>query len=89
MEVFFDPTLKNPDGTFGRRITGTPSKNYWVAGANLRYQNWLNKGTFLNLRVNNLFDKEITYPTYTGNTWIDRGTVGEKRSLMLTLGYEF
>jgi outer membrane receptor for ferrienterochelin and colicins len=89
MEVFFDPTLKNPDGSFGGRINGTPSKNYLMAGANLRYQDWLSKGTFLNLRINNLFNQEITYPTYTRNTWIDKGSVGEKRNFMLTLGYEF
>jgi len=89
MEVFFDPTLKNLDGSFGRRINGTPSKNYLMAGANLRYQDWLSKGTFLNLRINNLFNTESTYPTYPRNLWIDKGSVGEKRSFMLTLGYEF
>jgi outer membrane receptor for ferrienterochelin and colicins len=89
MEVFFDPSLKNPDGTFGRRINGTPSKSYLVTGANLRYQDWLSKGTFLNLRINNLFNQEITYPTFTRNNWIDKGSVGEERNFMLTLGYEF
>jgi outer membrane receptor for ferrienterochelin and colicins len=89
MEVFFDPSLKNPDGSFGRRINGTPSKNYLMTGVNLRYQDWLNKGAFLNLKINNIFNKEITYPTFTRNNWIDKGSVGEERSFMLTLGYEF
>jgi len=89
MEVFFDPSLKNLDGSFGRRINGVPSKSYLVTGANIRYQDWLSKGTFLNLRVNNLFNKEITYPTFSRNNWIDKGSVGEERNFMLTLGYEF
>lgn len=89
MEVFFDPTLKNPDGSFGRRMNGTAGKGYLVTGANLRFQDWLTKGTFVNLRVNNLFDQEIIYPTYTRNTWIDRGSLGEERNFMLTVGYEF
>jgi len=89
MEVFFDPTLKNPDGSFGKRMNGAAGKGYLVTGANLRFQDWLIKGTFVNLRVNNLFNQEIIYPTYPRNTWIDRGSVGEERNFMLTVGYEF
>jgi outer membrane receptor for ferric coprogen and ferric-rhodotorulic acid len=89
MEVLFDPTLKNPDGSFGGRIEGSSSKGYLMAGANLRYQDWLSKGTFLNLRINNLFNIESTYPTYPRNLWIDKGSFGDKRTFMLSLGYEF
>jgi len=89
MEVFFDPTLQNPDGSFGKRINGTASKGYLMTGANIRFQDWLTKGTFVNLRVNNIFDQEVTYPTYMRNLWIDRGSMGEERNFMLTVGYEF
>jgi len=89
MQVYFDPTLKNPDGSFGRRMTGTESKDYFMMGANVRFQDWLTRGTFLNVRVNNLLNQEITYPTYLNNSWMDRGAVGEERSVMVTVGYEF
>jgi len=81
MESFFDQSS-------GKRI-GSASKGYLMTGANLRYQDWLSKGTFLNLKVSNLFNQEITYPTYTRNTWIDKGSLGDKRTFMFTLGYEF
>ncbi len=89
MEVFFDPTLVNSDGSFGRRIRGTPSDHYWVTGVNMRVSDWLTKGTVINLHINNVFDEEIVYPTYTRNSWADRGTVGQERAFMLTVGYEF
>jgi len=89
IQVYFDPTLKNPDGSFGRRINGTNSNGYFTMGANVRFQDWLHRGTFVNLRVDNLLNQEITYPTYLNNSWMDRGSVGEDRSVMITVGYEF
>ena len=89
MQVYFDPTLKNSDGSFGGRINGTNSKDYFTMGANVRFQDWLHRGTFVNVRVNNLLNQEITYPTYLNNSWMDRGAVGEERSVMVTVGYEF
>lgn len=89
METFFDTTERNIDGSLGKRIDGSPSNNYFTAGANLHYQDWVTKGTFLNLRATNLFNENITYPTFTRNLWIDKGTTGEKRQFMLTLGYQF
>lgn len=81
MESFFDPSL-------GKRI-GSAGNNYLMTGANLRFQDWLSKGIFLNLRINNLLNQQVIYPTYTRNAWIDKGAVGENRNFMLTLGYEF
>lgn len=60
-----------------------------MTGANIHYRDWLHKGTFLNLRVNNLFNREITYPTFARNNWMDRGSIGEERNFMFSLGYEF
>ncbi len=88
MESYFDPSQTQPDGTVGRRI-GTTVGDYLVMNANVRYADWLTKGTFVNLHLYNLFDQEILYPTYTVNSWADKGTVGQERSVMMTVGYEF
>jgi len=84
----FDPSLKNSDGSLGRRL-GNAVGDYLVVSANLRYEDWLTKGTSVNLRVYNWFDQEIRYPTYTINSWENKGTLGWERSVMVTVGYEF
>lgn len=89
MQVYFDPTLKNAAGGFGKRINGANGKDYLQVGANIRFQNWLTRGTFLNLRVDNLLNQRIHYPTYLNNSWMDRGSVSAGRSVMLTVGYQF
>jgi outer membrane receptor protein involved in Fe transport len=88
MESYFDPSLKNSDGSLGRRI-GNAVGDYLVVSANLRYKDWLTKGTFANLHVYNLFNQEIRYPTYTINSWENKGTLGWERSVMVTVGYDF
>ncbi len=88
MESQFDVSLKNPDGSVGGRI-GQGSENYSVWNLNLRYEDWLTKGTFANVHLYNLFDQEIRYPTFTVNRWADKGGLGWDRSVMVTVGYEF
>lgn len=88
MESYFDPSLKNSEGSLGRRI-GSATGDYLVINTNLRYENGLGQGTFVNVHVYNLFNQEIHYPTYTINSWADKGTLGWERSVMVTVGYEF
>lgn len=88
METFWDETKTKPDGSFGNRI-GEKVPGYFNLGANLRIEDILMKGLYLNLRVSNLLDEEIRYPTYTSNAWANRGTLGHPRFFMLTLGYKF
>ncbi|OUD14040.1 TonB-dependent receptor plug domain-containing protein [Thioflexithrix psekupsensis] len=89
MSLFFDSTLKNSDGSFGRYITGEEGNDYFILGTNVRFQDWLAKGTYLNLHINNLLDQKIVYPTYPRATWMDKGTIGEERQFILSLGYDF
>ncbi|MBF0205011.1 MAG: TonB-dependent receptor, partial [Desulfamplus sp.] len=89
MDVFFDPSLKNSDGSFGRQIKGSVSDDYIVAGVNLRFKDFFYDGTVINLHIDNIFNKEITYPTYTKNSWMDKGSVGEERTFMVTVAYQF
>jgi outer membrane receptor protein involved in Fe transport len=88
MESYFDPTKKNADGGLGTRI-GDTGGNYAVLGANIRLQDWWIKGLFANLRVSNLLNQEIRYPTTLENTWADKGLVGYGRTFMLNVGYQF
>ncbi|OUD14042.1 TonB-dependent receptor [Thioflexithrix psekupsensis] len=89
MSLFFDPTLPNNDGSFGRYIEGRESNNYFVLGTNLRFQDWWDKGTYLSLRIDNLLNKKIIHPTYPRNAWIDKGAIGQERQFVFSLGYDF
>lgn len=88
METYFDPTLKNTDGSYGRYI-GDKTNGYFLTSANLRLNNIFGKGSFVNLHVYNLFDKEVRYPTLLTNTWATKSTVGNGRSWMFSVGYKF
>lgn len=88
METFWDSTLENPDGTFGRRL-GEQTESYFLLGANLRIRNMFGTGAYLNIRASNLLDQEIFYPTTSSNDWADKGTLGRGLSFLLTLGYKF
>lgn len=88
METFWDDSLSNPNGPLGNRI-GEKVPGYFNLGANLRMEDILLKGLYLNFRVSNLLDEEIRYPTTTGYTWPNLGTLGHPRFFMLTLGYKF
>jgi outer membrane receptor protein involved in Fe transport len=88
METLWDEAIANPDGTYGNRI-GQKVPGYFNMGANLRIEDILLKGVYLNLRVSNILDSEIRYPTYTTNQWANRGTLGHSRFFMLSLGYKF
>ncbi|MCP5047286.1 MAG: TonB-dependent receptor [bacterium] len=88
METFWDETRLNPDGSFGNRI-GERVDGYFVLGANLRFRNIFAKGPYLNIRCSNLLDTEIRYPTFTNNEWADRGTIGNGRTFLVTIGKKF
>ncbi len=88
METYWDETVDNGDGPFGNRI-GEKAPGYLNLGANLRIEDILIHGFYLNLRVSNLLDQEIRYPSNSGSEWADRGTLGHPRFFLLTLGYKF
>jgi outer membrane receptor for ferrienterochelin and colicins len=93
METFWDTGNANaqdttlayePIGRIGDKVDG-----YMVAGLNLRYKNILKKDIYLNLRISNLTDTEIRYPTFTNNSWADKGTVGYGTSFTISIGCKF
>ena len=88
MEAYWDETISNPDGTYGNRI-GQPSTDYFDLAANLRIEDFLVKGLFINARVSNLTNTEIRYPTFTNNPWMDKGSVGPGRQFLISLGWQW
>jgi hypothetical protein len=44
---------------------------------------------FLNLKLGNILDTEIRYPTTLSNAWAEKGNLGLGRNMLLTMGYEF
>jgi len=88
METYWDETIKNPDDTFGNRI-GKTVDGHFAFSANLRLNDIILDGLFLNVKCYNLFDKDIYYPTFTNNQWADKGTLGLGRIFLISLGYKF
>ncbi len=94
MEPYYDPTpIYSDDGEFTGDYTGRTSETvdpYLNIDANISVSNIVTDGTFLNLHVTNLLDTEYYYPTLSiNNAWADRGTLGNGRRYMLTMGYHF
>lgn len=88
METFWDETkisLNHPNGT---RI-GLKTHGYFMLSANLRLEDILINGLYINIRCANIKNEQIRYPTTTLNTFLDRGTLGCGRTFMLSLGYKF
>jgi len=88
MKTYWDKTIKNPDGHWGARI-GESSPAYFIINTNLRIKDIFNKGLYLNLKISNLLDEEIRYPTFTNNSWAKRGTIDYGRRILITMGIKF
>ncbi len=88
MKAYWDPTIKNSDGTYGNRI-GKDVLSYISVGANFRIENLFVKGLYFSVRGANLLNTRIFYPTYTNNPWADEGTIGLGRSVIGTIGWKF
>lgn len=96
MEAQWDNTpqvLSDPNsGAKGRY--GKPVNSYMLFGLNLRVQNLFNskesnnKGFVIDLKVNNLFNQEIHYPSTSVSAWADKGVIGFGRSIQLNIGYK-
>jgi len=67
---------------------GDKASNHFIVGANVRINN-IYKGLFVNLRVSNIFDTEIRYPTVQSTSPFAKGTLGQKRFVFGTVGWKF
>lgn len=80
-----DPMI---DPATGLRI-GNPVEGYSTFGLNLRFEDILGEGTFLNARISNVFDETIRYPTFNTSIFASKGTLGERRAFLLSIGAKF
>lgn len=87
MESYWEKTV-NPTGQsfspIGNRVPG-----YFNLSMNIRVEDIFIAGLFMNLRVTNLLDTEIRYPTFTNNSWADLGTLGRSCNFLLSAGLKF
>lgn len=68
---------------------GDTASDYLVFDANYRRDNLIGK-TYINLKINNLFDEQVRYPNNTElNELLDKGTIGAERSIYATIGWKF
>jgi len=81
METYWDKTIS---GRIASRV-----KEYFLVGANLRFDDLFKKGFYLNFACYNLFNKEYLFPTFTLNSWADKGLIGNPRLFMATFGKKF
>jgi len=82
----FWATATTPDK--GYRI-GDALDPYLVLDANIRANDVIIKGMFTALKISNIFDQDIRFPTTLTNDWADKGTLGFGRGFNFTLGYNF
>ena len=81
-----DPTdpESEPRGRYGHSVDG-----YVLLGANIRLERLARSPLFLSVRVSNLLDEQIRYPTTTNSTWAPKGTLGPGVGVMVTTGVAF
>jgi outer membrane receptor protein involved in Fe transport len=89
MESYYDHTLENPDGSFGRRL-GEKVDGYFILGANFRMRDMWGTGFFINIKGSNLLGQEVRYPATSNNSgYAYRGTIGRGFTFLFTMGYYF
>jgi len=79
----------NLDPNAAKPYIGEESDSYFNMGLNLRMEDRLFKGSFMNLRISNLLDEKIRYPVFTNNDWATRGYIGEGRRILFNIGMKF
>ncbi len=88
MSSYWDNTLPNEDGSYGRYL-GEEVSDYYLVNANLRIRNILGSKAFISFYINNILNHEFRYPTSVSNNWATKGTLGIGRNYELTLGWKF
>lgn len=87
METFWDETKSSTAGPGD--FIGKRAGSYLLLSANIRFDDLFLDGLYLNIHCANILDTDIYYPTFTLNQWAYQGTLGIRRSFILSLGYKF
>lgn len=78
-----NPITNEPAHRLGKKAEG-----YFNLGTNIRADN-IYKGLYANLRVSNILDTEIRYPTIQSTSPLANGTLGQIRMIFATIGWKF
>lgn len=89
METLWDIAKLNTEGNFGARLA-KKVESYFLIDAGMRINKLFGDNYFLSVRCKNIFNTDYLYPLYSSNSgWADKGTFGDSRKFMMTLGYSF
>jgi outer membrane receptor protein involved in Fe transport len=82
---FLERTNSNPQGTF----IGDKADKYMVWDINIRF-NRIAPNLYASINIKNIFDEEIRYPNNLENSeFLAKGPIGEDRTIMGSVGWEF
>ena len=84
METKWDPEKAKTNKRIGLKVPA-----YLIVGLNFRIENLFAQHVSASLRLTNLFNAEIRYPTTGNSQWAEKGTLGFGREFFFSLGYEF
>ncbi|KPA10249.1 TonB-dependent receptor, plug domain protein [Candidatus Magnetomorum sp. HK-1] len=87
METLWDETKENADGSYGGRI-GKKTDEYFTMDANIRMDDFIQKGLFISIHGSNIFDKQYLHPKSTAK-FFEKGSIGQGRLLMISMGMKF
>ena len=79
-----DPNENLPLGRIGDK---TPA--YFKLNTNFAVSNIIDEKLRFVLKINNILDEEIHYPTFTNVPWVNHGTVDSKRKFIFEMKYSF
>ncbi len=81
-----NPTASDfsPKGRIGNSISA-----FSVTNINLQFHHLFHKNIFINLKISNIFDQKISYPTTINNIWLEKGSIGKGRIFNVHAGIKF
>lgn len=74
---------------FSKTRIANPAEGYFVLNANIRKDDFINKGMYIQLKVNNLLDENIIIPADYTNAFADKGFPTFGRTIIFKFGYAF
>jgi len=80
--------VTDPNSEVTGRI-GDEVDGHFNTNISLLYNNFISEGFYSRLSVQNLFDEDIYYPANTNQPWAKKGTLGNKRTISITIGYSY
>lgn len=68
---------------------GDETDGFWIVNSNIQVNNFFIDKLYAKLRIYNLLNTDILYPTHENQLWATKGIMGRSREFLFTLGYKF